>query len=391
MTAHRNHIRRACFLGIAAFSLSAQVLPPNLTALAEQFGLDHFQRGRLAAAQYAGFFVAALLGGWLSDRFGRKPFIVGGLVLTALGLSGAPFAPTYLLFVGAILCVGAGGGLVEALTSAALVDLFPERKAQVMNVSQFFYNVGASAMPFVAGWSLGMGWGWKPCFGLAAAACVACAVWIGLLRFPALPAGPAEGPASTRLTPRAGRAVVVVLALMMFLYVGGEMTMNTWGANYLEETFGTGRPSAARVLSLFWLAMLVGRLAFAVLVERWSYLWPILVSALCATLMAVVAIVAPSAWLGVVGIVGLGLFLSGIWPTIVAYASQRFPGRGWVIGTVVSFGSAGLLAFPPLCGLIAKHSPRQLRAGLTLVPIVLLALAAVTGVLLWRDRRRPVS
>jgi fucose permease len=271
-----------------------------------------------------------------------------------------------------------------------LCDLFPERKGRVLNQNQIFYNVGAIAMPLVASWVLALNLGWRPGFVVAAVGCAACGLWINLLPAPVRPEAP--GPDPTRGNdPSASVALLVALAAMMFLYVGGEMTAANWASNYLEETFGAGRAAAARVPALFWLCMLAGRLVYVAFVERWNYLWPILVSSLFAAAAGAAAVFAAADWQAVAAVAAVGLGLSGIWPTILAYASRRFPGRGYVFSVVVAVGSAGLLVFPPLCGLIAERSPWRLRAGMALIAATLAGVAALAGALLAVERSRGES
>jgi len=94
-------------------------------------------------------------------------------------------------------------------------------------------------------------------------------------------------------------------------------------------------------------------------------------------------------WVAALGFFAVGLCLAGIWATLLAYAAQRYPKRaGLVFGVIVSFGSAGLILFPPLCGWIADRSPRyRLRAGLSICVVLLLGLAVLAGALWLRDRR----
>ena len=385
----RGHIRIACFAGVTVFAVSAQVMAPGLSSIGEEFQLDPAQRGLLYALQYMGFFLTSACGGWLSDHCGRKRFFVAGSCLLTLGLASAPIAPEYLTFGLSVFCIGAGGGFVEVMISVLLADLYPYSKGKVLNQSQVFYNIGAIGMSFVVGWILGMRVGWRPGYFLGAAMALGLTVWVSLLRIPPTHAPKTNG-GQAEAAPRGW--VVGVLALVMLLYVGAELTTNGWAANYLEDTFGAGKGKAAYSLSAFWLAMMMGRLVYVRIVERWSYLVPVFFSAVTGSVCGVVLAVAPRPWIAYGAVAGIGLSLAGMWPTILAYAGTLSASRsGRVFSIIVSCGSLGPVIFPPLCGLIAKHSSYGLRAGMMLVPI-LLALVAVIVALLWRrdhtDRRR---
>ena len=386
MTSSRNRVRLACFAGMTVFAMSAQVLPPGLSSVSEEFGLDLGERGFLLALQYLGFFATSVSGGWLSDRLGRKRFLVTGLYLLALGLGTAPCAESYAAFGASMFLIGAGGGFVEVLISVLISDLFPKRKARALNQSQIFYNVGAIGMPFVVGVLLGQGLGWRPAYLLGAWLALGCGLWVHLLRVPPTHVARPEGEEAPETRPKSG--LVWVLALVMMLYVGAEMTSAGWAPNYLELTFGVGRDSAAYSMTLLWFCMMLGRLAYVRFVERGSYLVPILISSLAGAVSATALIVSPVAWTAYVAVGALGLSLAGIWPTTLAYAGTRFKARsGRVFGLLISAGSLGLVLFPPLCGLLAEAGGNDLRLGLALAPVLLLLVAAVVGCLLAAERR----
>ncbi|HRU06466.1 MAG TPA: MFS transporter, partial [Candidatus Brocadiia bacterium] len=94
----RYALRAACFYGICVFALSAQVMPPGLSSIGVEFGLGESAQGMMLALQYGGFFVTSVVGGAVSDRWGRKPLLVAGLYMTTAGLAVAPLAGTAWVF-----------------------------------------------------------------------------------------------------------------------------------------------------------------------------------------------------------------------------------------------------------------------------------------------------
>jgi MFS family permease len=86
-----------------------------------------------------GYGLAMLIGqaglGQLSDRYGRKPLIVLGLLLSGALFPGLIFLPQFgWLFVVAVIS-GVGGALVSPALSAAYLDIAaPEHSSQVMGI-----------------------------------------------------------------------------------------------------------------------------------------------------------------------------------------------------------------------------------------------------------------
>jgi MFS family permease len=79
----------------------------------------------------AGFLVAGPLSGFLSDRYGARPFATGGMLLAALafiGLTGLPVVFSYPAFALLLLLGGIGSGLFSSPNSAAIMNSVPARQ-----------------------------------------------------------------------------------------------------------------------------------------------------------------------------------------------------------------------------------------------------------------------
>ncbi len=76
----------------------------------------------------AGFLVAAPVSGYLSDRWGARPFATGGMVVTAVGfvlLLIVPVDFSYLAFAGILLVAGIGMGLFSSPNRAGIMNSLP--------------------------------------------------------------------------------------------------------------------------------------------------------------------------------------------------------------------------------------------------------------------------
>ncbi|WP_416393518.1 MULTISPECIES: MFS transporter [unclassified Curtobacterium] len=116
---------------------------------------------RLLIVQTIVLTVAAMLGGWLSDRTGRrKVFVVIATILTGLAL--IVFAAAHdpnLLFVAAVL-FGAGLGAYFAIDLALVTDVLPNRDTEAaknMGVFNIANALPQSLAPALAPLALGIG------------------------------------------------------------------------------------------------------------------------------------------------------------------------------------------------------------------------------------------
>ncbi len=95
-----------------------------------------------------GFLVAGPLAGSLSDRFGARPFTVGGMLLMAatfLALVMIPVNFDYRVFALLVFLNGLGGGIFTAPNTAAIMSSVPAaQRGAASGVRATFFNAGSS-------------------------------------------------------------------------------------------------------------------------------------------------------------------------------------------------------------------------------------------------------
>ncbi len=374
-------------LGMLLMASAGQILPAALGPISKEFHRDLTQSGILLLLSPVGFIFSTLLSGYLSDRWGQRPFILLGGLLMSVGLGLTACAAAYPTLVAGLFLIGISGGFLESPISAVVADGFPECRAKMLNLTQIFYNVGAVLGPAVLAGALAIGWGWRAGFGL----CIVLAVASVILGYRGLPRHRiTEGNA---LHPGGAApirwGVVMAVSLAIFLYVGAEMTIAQWSAKYVQDTFGVVAARAALTVSGFWFGMALGRALYIPTVARFGYLPPLLVSGLLAAACAFLAASAHSGAMAATACGLAGFCLGGSWPTLLGYASHLNPGRtGTVFGVIVSAGSAGAVVVPPLGGWVAQHSASQIRATMVLGGCVALLEATVIILLMVAARRK---
>jgi MFS family permease len=148
--------------------------------------------GAVAAIYPVVWGVGQLGAGWLSDRTGRKPLIVAGMLVQAGGLGvlvagGGAFAPAVV----AAVLLGAGTALVYPTLLAAVSDAVePAARARQVGVYRFWRDSGFVVGALVAGASadtLGMG----EAIVLVAALTASSGVWVAATSWRRLPRSPA--------------------------------------------------------------------------------------------------------------------------------------------------------------------------------------------------------
>ncbi len=359
-----------------------------LPAVGRTFHLGMEVKGRLFPASFLGAVIGVLVTGWLSDRFGRKPVLLISIGLYTLGLVCCGAASSFGLALMAAPLIGAGSAGMQSVMNAALSDLFPERRAVVLNSMQVAFGVGAVLSPALAQQLLQAGTDWRLLyFGLAAGVAVMGGVLIVLpMRRPdRLAATPTPAVLLATLT----APLVGALCLAQMFYAGAEVGFFSWMPTYFNLRLPGGVRWAGLIVSLFWVGMTAGRLWTGWLLGRIALL-PLrrrlaTAGAVCAT----VTLLMQSPLTVMVWVLLTGLCFGGIYSVILAEGGERFPeAAGTVFGAISASGNIGVALFPWAIGALVNVGV-DWRVALSLPP---LCAAAVALNALWLEmagRRTP--
>ena len=164
---------RLLVLFITAFvdMVGLTMIMPLLPFYAERLGASATLVGILIAAFSLAQLVVAPLWGRFSDRYGRRPAILAGLLVTALAYLLFAFAGSLVLLLVSRLLQGVGGGTIGVI-QAYVADASPvDRRTKSLGWLSAVTSLGAVAGPAFGSLMIGLGGRRGP--GLAAAALAA--------------------------------------------------------------------------------------------------------------------------------------------------------------------------------------------------------------------------
>lgn len=140
-------------------------------------GFSAFQAGLLWAVQVVTTMAARPLMGRTSDRLGRRPLILAGMVCCAVPFALIPFLSGFWTLMAACLVFGLGEALVTSSSAALVADLCRERHyGTAMGVFGTIFDVGHAAGPILGGLLVGS-LGYRPAFTLMALLLLASVPW----------------------------------------------------------------------------------------------------------------------------------------------------------------------------------------------------------------------
>lgn len=166
---------------LATVALSIDAMLPALPAIGQALSPQDLNRAQLVVTAFVfGMGLGTLFTGPLSDAFGRKPVVLAGLALYAVGALMCYLAPSLEMLLAARVLQGLGVAAPRTVSMAIVRDLYSGRQmARIVSFAQMIFTTVPAAAPF-----LGLGVmllaGWQAIFLAYLVFAGLCALWFGL-------------------------------------------------------------------------------------------------------------------------------------------------------------------------------------------------------------------
>lgn len=360
------------------------ILVPHLKAI---FELNYAEVMLINSAFFGAYFVFALPSGRLLEWVGYKKAMIIGLITMAVGaLLFIPAAdvPSFPLFLVALVVLGAGMTILQVAANPYVTFLGPARTASSrLNLTQAFNSLGTTIAPYggslvilsaatlsavemaklspsaLAAYKLHQAASVKlPYLGFAVVL-IALAVAFIFYRLPAFQET-LKKTASVELaekTQSVWRSRQLVLgAIGIFLYVGAEVSIGSFLANYFNlPTIGNMNiQAAAGLVSLYWMGAMIGRFIGSAVLQKADPRKVLGTVAIIALLLVATSIL-NTGIVAMATILCVGLFNSVMWPNIFSLGIEGLgplTGKGSGILVMACLGGA---AVPVSEGILADH------------------------------------
>jgi FHS family glucose/mannose:H+ symporter-like MFS transporter len=359
-------------------------LGATLPELSARLNFDLARGGALFSFLYFPQIPMVFLAGPLIDRFGKKPVLAAGFLLCATALVGIAYAPSYAVLAALLIALGLGGASAMSASNTLIPDLYPENPSSALNLGGVFFGVGAIFFPWLVALMTAR-LGLVLTLWLITLLVAGVAVVAFMQRFPPVSAGGGfDWHEARRL---ALNPAVIILALVLFFYSAVEISTAGWTRTFLQQDLLATPQTSKAILTIFWIAMMVGRLAASQVVKYVRGPNLLLGAAMGAVGGLLVVAMAHSVVVATVGIVICGLTYAPVFPTTAGTASTYFPKLfATVFGMLMAVGLSAGVILPPAIGYVAKIA--TVRAGISLVVAFAVLLTVVQAIFLAYERRR---
>jgi fucose permease len=294
-----------------------------------EFDVPYHRHGLMVSMVSFAYVCFCAAGGFIIARFGVRRALLAGFVSAFIGLGAVFFLPGYKAVSASLFVIGAAYGFFDVGVNALGAQVFTSKAALLMNLLHFFYGLGSSLSPKIAGTvSAGLGWRYVYLFSVPAA----------LLFF--IPALMVPFPEKERSGEAAGgtasftRALVTPMVWLFSLALGFMVVVETasanWAGLYFQDVYSIDLAgSGAGFLSTFFIFFTLSRLLSGFVIEKIGYLRSLIGAALGVLLVMIIGFALGRRGIHVLHL--LGIFTAIFWPTTMAVAMGWFGPRAPVM------------------------------------------------------------
>lgn len=352
--------------------------------LMPRLNMDQAKFGSLISAFMFSCLIASLAVGTGMDMLGYKTVAIIGFVAAGVSIFmlakaksiNAVMVAGILLGIGAMACNTTGNVLGTGVVAKMLDNDF----VAANNLVNVCFGLGLFLTPFLVSF-LFQKVSYEKAVSALGVVVIIPAIFAVLATYPDA-AGFKLGDAVGLLK----EPVTIIAALVLFCYIALEASFTNWLAPFGKEVIQKEKPdmdgekvdaAAARMLSAFAIAMMVGRFIVGVTTITNLGSWLIVGSAGLAAIVIFIMMGVSKASAAYALAAAAGLVFAPAFPTTVGVTFGKFGGpSGSLFGIIFAVGLAGAVIIPKAMGNMAKGSTVQKALKLLLPAVIALAVLA---------------
>lgn len=368
----------ALYINYFVHGMGAIILSQNMDALMQQFNTDRAGVSYVISGLGIGRLLVLFVSGALSDKFGRKPFVLLGMVTYVAFLGGILAAPSVAVaFIFAVLA-GMANSFMDSGTYPALMEAFPASSGSANIIIKAFIAAGQFVLPFIISFLIANDlW-----YGYSFLFCIVIFIINGLfllkLTFPPHKVEKAEvKEASVSNEPKSNFWIEgIALILIGFTATATFYIIQNYLPTYAQEVAGMEKSAALKLISLYSAGSFTAVILTSILVAKWiKQVRFVFVYPLISLIMLVLLYLFPSSIMCVVGAFVIGYSAAGgVLQLALTTMSELFPkNKGTITGIVYTASSIASSILPALIGIISNSNV----SNIMLLNIVITAIGVV--------------
>ncbi len=319
---------------------------PLIPKIAEANNIALGLAGSMASITAGGGMLMLMLGKIFCDKLGSRNCLRLAAVIIAAGMVAIAMGPNLQFLALGAFILGCGTGLNSIASTTSVLVSDTASSASALNKVNLFFGIGALAGPQVAWAGLSSPWSYHAVYIFGAVFALTCALVLKIQKPSAKYVAPEEAIKSQII----GEPILWLYALLLYLYVGMEVSSATWLFAFLQKYCSLDLAMASINMTILWAGLTAGRLISVFLCDRYSSSKITLMGiALSTSAFGALALAAHAGVWTLLMVLLLGVGFGPIFPNILAAANEHFkPDTTTTSTVVISSGAIGAITVPML-------------------------------------------
>ncbi len=392
----RNSIFIRCCYGYAVSGMAVLVIGAILPSIIKEAGISFLAAGGLLSVMAIGNLSSSFIFPVMVPIMGKKRAITLVTLFVPSSLMVLSLLPPLPVMYAVMLLYGFTRGCITILNNAAVNDIYGDSATGKLNILHCTFAIGAFLAPLLTAMMMKLGFGWRVTLYMIVVLTIISAISYGTMNYNLINQAQKEiEERKSRTKSTAGgnkgflrSSAFYCIAFILFFYLGVENCINGWFVTYLQNTGVMSAEFATTLVSLTWLVIMGGRLLCAAMSKKVHRSTILLINSIGSAVCFFILIKVNSLPLVTASLLGLGFFLSGIYPTCIANAGPLIQGSTLGMSLLTAISAMGGIITPQIVGGVADRVGIVAAISILVFNVIFVIVLSAVNFKIWHQKKK---
>ena len=392
----RNSIFIRCCYGYAVSGMAVLVIGAILPSIIKEAGISFLAAGGLLSVMAIGNLSSSFIFPVMVPIMGKKRAITLVTLFVPTSLMVLSLLPPLPVMYAVMLLYGFTRGCITILNNAAVNDIYGDSATGKLNILHCTFAIGAFLAPLLTAMMMKLGFGWRVTLYMIVVLTIISAISYGTMNYNLINQAQKEieeRKSRTKSTVAGNKGFLrsfafYCIAFILFFYLGVENCINGWFVTYLQNTGVMSAEFATTLVSLTWLVIMGGRLLCAAMSKKVHRSTILLINSIGSAVCFFILIKVNSLPLVTASLLGLGFFLSGIYPTCIANAGPLIQGSTLGMSLLTAISAMGGIITPQIVGGVADRVGIVAAISILVFNVIFVIVLSAVNFKIWHQKKK---
>ena len=392
----RNSIFIRCCYGYAVSGMAVLVIGAILPSIIKEAGISFLAAGGLLSVMAIGNLSSSFIFPVMVPVMGKKRAITLVTLFVPSSLMVLSLLPPLPVMYAVMLLYGFTRGCITILNNAAVNDIYGDSATGKLNILHCTFAIGAFLAPLLTAMMMKLGFGWRVTLYMIVVLTIISAISYGTMNYDLINQAQKEieeRKSRTKSSAAGNKGFLrsfafYCIAFILFFYLGVENCINGWFVTYLQNTGVMSAEFATTLVSLTWLVIMGGRLLCAAMSKKVHRSTILLINSIGSAVCFFLLIKVNSLPLVTASLLGLGFFLSGIYPTCIANAGPLIQGSTLGMSLLTAISAMGGIITPQIVGGVADRVGIVAAISILVFNVIFVIVLSAVNFKIWHQKKK---